>query len=79
MKKTLSEKDIIEFLTFREKINNDVNETSNNIFQWENRFDINIIYRFMILNVINEVNIVNLIQIDMKKKNKKIDFQFEMW
>ena len=33
MKKTLSEEDIIEFLTFKEKINNDINEMSNNIFQ----------------------------------------------
>ena len=32
----------------------------------------------MILNIINEVNIINLIQIDIKKKNKKIDFQFKM-
>ena len=33
MKKTLNKEDIIEFLTFKEKINDDVNETSNNIFQ----------------------------------------------
>ena len=33
MKKTLNEKDIIELLIFRERINNDVNEISNNIFQ----------------------------------------------
>ena len=33
MKKTLSEKGIIELLTFREKIDNDINKTSNNIFQ----------------------------------------------
>ena len=33
MKKTLNEKGIIELLTFRERINNDVNETLNNIFQ----------------------------------------------
>ena len=66
IKKTLNEKDIIKFLTFKEKINNDVNETSNNILQWKRRFDINIIYRFMILNVMNEVIIVNLIQIDIK-------------
>ena len=33
MKKTLSEEDIIELLTFKEKIDDDVNETSNNIFQ----------------------------------------------
>ena len=32
----------------------------------------------MILNVINEINIVNLIQIDIKKKNEKINFKFEM-
>ena len=44
IKKTLSEKDIIELLTFKKKINNDVNETSNNIFQWESRFDVNIIH-----------------------------------
>ena len=31
MKKTLSEEDIIEFLTFKKRINNDVNEISNNI------------------------------------------------
>ena len=33
MRKTLSEKNIIEFLTFKRKINDDVNEMSNNIFQ----------------------------------------------
>ena len=33
MKKALNEKDIIELFTFRERIDNDVNETSNNIFQ----------------------------------------------
>ena len=33
IKKTLSEKNIIEFLIFKERIDNDVNETSNNIFQ----------------------------------------------
>ena len=33
---------------------------------------------FMILNIINEINIVSLAQIDIKKKNKKINFQFEM-
>ena len=61
IKKTLNEENIIELLTFREKINNDVNETSNNIFQWERRFDIDIIYRFIILNVMSEIIIVNLI------------------
>ena len=75
----MSEENIIELLTFKKKINNHVNKTSNNIFQWENRFDINIIYRFMMLNVISEINIVGLIQIDIKMKNEKIDFQFEMW
>ena len=78
IKKTLSEEDIIKLLTFKEKINNDVNETSNSIFQWERRFDVNIIYRFMILNVMNEIIIVNLIQIDIKQKNEKIGFQFEI-
>ena len=33
MKKTLNEKNIIELLTFEKIINNDVNKTSNNIFQ----------------------------------------------
>ena len=33
MKKTLNKKDIIELLTFRERINNDINEMSNNILQ----------------------------------------------
>ena len=61
IKKTLSEEDIIKLFTFKEKINNDVNETSNNIFQWERRFDVNIIYRFMILNIMNEIITVNLI------------------
>ena len=79
MKKTLSEEDIIELLTFKEKIDNDVNETSNNILQWKRRFDINIIYRLMILNIMNKITIVNLIQIDMKQKNKKVGFQFKMW
>ena len=32
----------------------------------------------MILNVMNKIIIVNLIQIDIKKKNEKIGFQFEM-
>ena len=78
MKKALNEKDIIELLTFRKKINNDVNKTSNNIFQWERRFDVDIIYRFIILNIMNKIIIVNLAQIDMKQKNEKIDFQFEI-
>ena len=79
MRKTLNKENIIKLLTFREKINNDVNKISNNIFQWERRFDINIIYRFMILNVINEIIIVGFIQINMKQKDEKIDFQFKMW
>ena len=79
IKKALNEKDIIELLTFKEKINNDVNKTSNNIFQWERRFDVDIIYRFMILNVMSEIIIVNLIQIDMKQKNEKVNFQFKVW
>ena len=74
IKKTLNKKDIIEFLTFRRKIDNDVNKISNNIFQWESRFDVDIIYWLMILNIINEIIIVNLAQVDMKKKNEKIDF-----
>ena len=61
MRKTLSEKNIIEFLTFKERIDNDVNKISNNIFQWESRFDVNIIHRFVILNVMSEINIINLI------------------
>ena len=32
----------------------------------------------MILNVMNKIIIVNLIQIDIKMKNEKIGFQFEM-
>ena len=32
----------------------------------------------MILNVTSEIIIVNLIQIDMKKKNEKIGFQFKI-
>ena len=79
MRKTLNKKNIIKFLTFKEKIDNDVNEMSNNILQWERRFDINIIYRLMILNVMNEITIVDFIQIDIKQKDKKIGFQFEMW
>ena len=79
IKKTLNEEDIIELLTFREKIDNDVNEMSNNIFQWERRFDVDIIYQLMILNIINEIIIVGLAQVDMKQKNEKVDFQFKMW
>ena len=79
MKKTLSEKNIIELFTFKKKIDDDVNKTSNNIFQWERRFDVDIIYRLMILNVMNEITIVDFIQIDIKQKDKKIGFQFEMW
>ena len=78
MKKTLSEKDIIELLTFKERINNDVNKTSNSIFQRERRFDVDIIHRLMILNIMNEIIIVNFVQVDMKKKNEKIGFQFEI-
>ena len=47
---------------------------SNNIFQWERRFDINIIYRLMILNIMNKITIVDFVQIDIKQKNEKIDF-----
>ena len=79
MRKALSEENIIEFLTFKKKICDDVNKTSNNIFQWERRFDIDIIYRFIILNVMSEIIIVNLIQVDMKQKDKKVGFQFKMW
>ena len=79
IKKTLNEKNIIELLTFKRRINNDINKTSNNIFQWENRFDVDIIYKFIILNIMNKIIIVNLAQTDIKKKNKKIDFQFEIW
>ena len=32
----------------------------------------------MILNVMSEVIIVNLIQIDMKQKDKKVGFQLKM-
>ena len=32
----------------------------------------------MILNVINEISIVSFTQIDIKKKNEKIDFQLEI-
>ena len=32
----------------------------------------------MILNIMNEIIIVSLIQVDIKMKNEKIDFQFEM-
>ena len=74
MRKTLNEKNIIEFLTFKKRIYNDVNETSNNIFQWKRRFDINIIYRFVILNIMNEIIIVSFIQVDIKQKNEKIGF-----
>ena len=74
MKKTLNKKDIIELLTFRKKINNDVNKTSNNILQWKRRFDVDIIHRLMILNVMNKITIVSLVQADMKQKNKKVGF-----
>ena len=33
---------------------------------------------FMILNVMSEINIISLIQIDIKKKNREVGFQFEM-
>ena len=33
MRKTLNKEDIIKLLTFKEKINDDVNEISNNILQ----------------------------------------------
>ena len=74
IRKTLSEKNIIKFFTFKEKIDNNVNEMSNNIFQRERRFDVDIIYRFMILNVMNEITIVGFIQVDIKQKDEKIDF-----
>ena len=61
IRKTLNEENIIELLTFKRKINNNVNKTSNSIFQWERRFDVDIIYRFMILNVMSEIIIVNFI------------------
>ena len=32
----------------------------------------------MILNIMNKIIIVDLIQTDIKKKNKKIGFQFKM-
>ena len=79
IKKTLNKKDIIKLLSFRRRINNDVNKTSNNILEWENRFDVNIIYRFIISNIISKISIVSLIQINIKMKNEKVDFQFEMW
>ena len=44
MKKTLNKKDKFELLIFKKRINNDVNKSLNNIFQRENRFDVNIIY-----------------------------------
>ena len=75
----MSEEDIIEFLTFKEKINDDVNETSNNVFQWESRFDVNIIHRLIILNIMNKIIIISFAQIDIKEKIEKIDFQFKMW
>ena len=74
----MNKEDIIELFTFKKKIDNDVNETSNSIFQWENRFDVDIIYWFVILNIISEIIIVSLAQADMKKENKKINFQFEI-
>ena len=73
MKKTLNKENITEFLMLK-KIDNDINETLNNIFQWKDRFDVDIIYRFMILNVINEINTLNFAQIDIKMKNEKVDF-----
>ena len=33
MRKTLNKKDINEILTLKERINDNINETSNNIFQ----------------------------------------------
>ena len=33
MRKTLNEENIIKLLTFKKRINNNVNETSNNILQ----------------------------------------------
>ena len=32
----------------------------------------------MILNIINEINVIQFIQVYMKKKNEKIDFQFQL-
>ena len=60
MRKTLNEENIIELLTFKKRIDNGVNETSSSIFQKENRFDINIIHWFMILNIMNKIIIVGL-------------------
>ena len=74
----MNKKDIIEFLTFKRRINNDINKISNNILQSKRRFDVNIIYQFMILNIMNEITIVNLIQINMKQKDEEIGFQFEI-
>ena len=59
--KTLNDKNEIKFLTFKEKINDNLNKTLNNIFQKKNRFDINIIYRFINLNIMNKIIIIKFI------------------
>ena len=59
--KTLNNKNEIKFLIFKEKIDNNLNKTLNNIFQKKSHFDINIIYRFINLNIINEIIIIKFI------------------
>ena len=77
--KALRNKDKTGFLAFEKEINNNLNKALNSVLQKESRFNIDIIYRLIILDVINKINIVISTQTDMKKKNEKINFQFKIW
>ena len=59
--KALNDKNEIKFLTFKKKIGDNLNKTLNSVFQKENRFNINIIHRFMNLNITNKIIIVKFI------------------
>ena len=66
--KTLNDKNKIELLSFRKKFNSDLNKTRNNIFQKKKKLDINIIHKFVILNIINKIKIIMFAQINIKKR-----------
>ena len=56
--KALYNKDKTRFLIFKKKINNNLNKALNSVFQKKSWFDIDIIYRFIILNIISKIDIV---------------------
>ena len=55
---TLSSESVTKLLALEERINNNLNKLLNNILQRKDRLSILFIYRFIILNIISKVDII---------------------